>query len=829
MSRRRSFLLASTLSLGMASVGLAGAGPGAAASTGGSAVGFASPTVVNEFSPGFEPDVVVDSSHTASRGRLYSSWPNGFTTTISYLDRSDDNGASFHPTAGSLAGKPATCVGGGDSELQVSRKDGQLLFADLQGLTNFSTSSSTDGGDTFSTSCTGVTGAGVDRQWIAVDDNGGTSAVGSGPADGRGYLFYDNVAQNTSSSNPSGNSPVVNATTDGVHYGGCLDPEAAACKAPAAVISAEDDIVGNAFVDDNPASPRYHAVDEVRGSSNSHKVLFSTCRGAKAGKTTAAETAAACANPTKVATGDTGLVNTNWSDHTVATLPTGYVAKSFDVGAIDTAGNVYVTWAQYKLDNVGAYVSTGQIMMASSMDGGMNWSRPHQLNPPAQPTVIFPWITAGDPGRVDVAWYSAPQAKDHGMPGPDPLDNGMWDVQMSQSLNALDSSPTFSVTKVSDHVVKYGDISTGGLGGSADRSLGDYLQVKTGTNGEAVLSYVDDTSGNRNNDITQGSGEDPPEASGPTMSAHQISGPSLYASKGSVGNGTAAVGAVTDPVDKGFPDAYLALAGTNADSSKALDIAGVSITQVDTGHLSITLTTADPKLASDLAPSPAPGGLFANWRVRWAGRYGTSGKDGQIYYVGMQAGQDGTPEYYVGKTASVDTTRTKYYAYPTDNKVPGKIIGGTITWTVPVTAVGSPGAGDKLFSVTGFTATSLLPDGPIAVTEPTGSGQFGAEDTLAANQIDAAPSFSYAVRTVRPPSRTPGTTGTTGATGQPSTSSGAGSRAALGSGGAQVSSATLPRTGLNLALPLTGLGLLLVLFVVRLRQRPHRAADGPRR
>jgi len=400
-----------------------------------------------------------------------------------------------------------------------------------------------------------VTGAVVDRQWIAVDDNGGTSARGSGSADGRGYLFYDNAAQNTSSSNASGNSPVVNATTDGVHYGGCVDGGATVCKAPAAVISAEDDIVGNAFVDDNPTSPRYHAVDEVRGSSNSHKVLFSTCRGAKVGKpTTAAETAAACTNPTMVAARDSGMVNINWSDRTVAALPAGYVAKSFDVGAIDTAGNVYVTWAQYKLD--------------------------------------------------------------------------------------------------------------------------DYLQVKTGTNGEAVLSYVDDTSGNRNNDITQGSGEDPPEASGPTMSAHQISGPSLYASKGSVGNGTAAVGAVTDPVDKGFPDAYLALAGTNADSSKALDIAGVSITQVDTGHLSITLTTADPKLASDLAPSPAPGGLFANWRVRWAGRYGTSGKDGQIYYVGMQAGQDGTPEYYVGKTASVDTTRTKYYAYPTDNKVPGKITGG---------------------------------------------------------------------------------------------------------------------------------------------------------
>ncbi len=145
--------------------------------------------------------------------------------------------------------------------------------------------------------------------------------IGSGAADGRGYLFYDNVAQNTSTSNTLSNSPVVNATTDGVHYGGCLDAEATVCKAPAAVISTEDDIVGNAFVDDNPTSPRYHAVDEVRGSSDSNKVLFSTCRGAKTGETTAAKTAAACANPTKVMAGDPGLVNTNWSDHTVAALP----------------------------------------------------------------------------------------------------------------------------------------------------------------------------------------------------------------------------------------------------------------------------------------------------------------------------------------------------------------------------------------------------------------------------------------------------------------------------------------------------------------------------
>lgn len=810
--RRRVVLVVSLLTVGAASFGFVT--PGSAA-TSGSAVGFASPTVVNEFVPGFEPDVAVDNSGTTSRGRLYSSWPNGFSTTISFLDRSDDGGASFHPASGSVGGKPFTCFGGGDSELQVSRQNGRLLFSDLQGLTNFSNSSSTDGGNTFTTSCTGVKGVGVDRQWLAIDDNGGSSAIGSGLTDGRAYLFYDNVAQNTSPTNRTGNQPVVNATTDGVHYGGCADPGAAVCQAPAAVISAQDDIVGNAFVDDNKTSPRFHAVDEVRGSSDSHMVLFSTCRGAKEGKaTTAAATAAACTNPTLVAPSDPGRVNTNWSDYTVAKLPPGYVAKSFDIGAIDSAGNVYVTWVQYKLNTAGEYISTGQVMMSSSTNGGGTWSKPHQLNPPSQPTVIFPWITAGDPGRIDVAWYAAPQATDGGKFGPDNLQHGTWDVQLAQSTNALSKTPTFAVTKVSDHHVKYSGISTGGLGGSADRSLGDYLQVKTGVNGEAVLSYVDDTSGNRNNDFSQ-TGQTPSEASGPTMSARQIAGPSLYASKKSVGSGTAAVGSVTDPVGRGFPDAYLALAGTNTNSSKALDIAGVSITQPDARHLTITMKTADPSLAKDLAPSPTLGGGFANWRVRWAGRYGTSGNDGQIYYVGMQAGPNGTPEFYVGKTASIDTTRTKYFAYPTGNPVPGKITGSVITWTVPTTAVGNPTAGSGLFSVTGFTATSVLPDRPIAVTEPTGTGQLGAEDTLAANQIDAAPSFSYAYRST---GFTPGNMGA-GPPRDSLSSAGSPPSGTSGPSGAdRSSSGSLAATGLDRTLPLTGLALLLALAAVRRRR-----------
>jgi hypothetical protein len=774
-------VLVSLLALTGAWVGLMGGSSEAAPSP----VRFASPTVVNNFVPGFEPDVAVDSTHLASRDRIYASWPNGFSTTISYFARSDDHGASFHPVAGSVGGKLATCVGGGDSELQVSRKDGQILFADLQGLTNFSTGSSADGGDTFLTSCFAVTGLGVDRQWIAIDDNAGTSSIGPGADDGRAYLVYDNIFQATGD-NFAGNQPVINASSDGVNYGGCVDPGAIECKGPAAVFSDQDDIVGNVFIDANPASPRYHAIDEVRGDNGSDRVLFSTCRGAPTGTpTTAAATAAACTNPLDVDPSDSARVNRKWSDHVVAEVPENYTVKSFAVGAIDTVGNVYVTWAQYKL-NRGAYASTGQVMLAHSTDGGLTWSKPRQLNAVSQPTVIFPWITAGDPGRVDVVWYGAPQPDSHGHMGPDALSDGTWDVTLAQSIDALDDHPSYTLTRVSDHHVKWSGISTGGFGGSADRSLGDFLQVRTGNDGEAIVSYVDDTSGNRNVDLAPGTGQDPVQAAGPTMFARQIAGPSLFASKESVGNGTPAVGGVTDPTGVGQPDAYLATAGLNTDATPALDISEVSISQPDSGHLQVVLRTADPQLAQHLTPNPTMGGAWANWRVRWAGRYGSSGPDGQIWYVGLQGGPDGAPEFYVGKTASIDNDHTKYFAYPTGTSVPGRIEEGIISWTVPLSAIGNPEPGDGLFSVTGFVSTSAVPDRPPLTSLPTGTGQAGDYDSLTANLIDAAPSFSYTL------GARPGVGG-----------NGSGGNQGRGPGGGH-----LAATGVSWQLPLLGLALL---------------------
>src|SRR4051812_46792895 len=87
-------------------VALAAAVPAAAASV----PVFDTPTVVSFFMPGYEPDAAIDHSPTAGAGQIYTSMPFGFSTTQSFIFRSNDDGQSFHLTEGNTLGKPTTCV-----------------------------------------------------------------------------------------------------------------------------------------------------------------------------------------------------------------------------------------------------------------------------------------------------------------------------------------------------------------------------------------------------------------------------------------------------------------------------------------------------------------------------------------------------------------------------------------------------------------------------------------------------------------------------------------------------------------------------------------------
>jgi len=706
---------------------------------------FGTPVVVDFFHPGYEPDLAV-AKVGAYKGSTFSSVPNGFSTTMSYIWRSDDNRRSFHMVEGNALGKSTTCVGGGDSEMQIDPVNGSVYFNDLQGLTNFTNSRSDDGGHTWQTSCTSVPGAGVDRQWLAIDSNGGTAAVGAGANDGRLYFDYDNVDQDLGPN--GGNQLVMDESEDGVHYGAAcqgvnapapVGPQSA-CPLPPAVISYDEGIPGNVIVNNIKGSKFQHRVYAIHTTSDGSGVIVSYCSG-KAGDKTAATVAADCTDPTQIASGDLDRKNVNWHDTFARVKGHWETGQLFPAIAQDSVGNLYATWSEYpSRNNGGSPIGPGAIKMSVSRDGAAHWSKPITVSPASLKNNVMPWIASGSNGRVGIAWYGSTTAKNsQGQYGPDPVDHASWDVFYAVTTNATSKHPRFGVTKVSDHPVKYGDISTGGLGGSQDRSLGDYMQVQMGLHGEALITYVDDTSANRNADTCGGCGETPAEAAGPVMVVTQNGGPSLLAGQ-SVPKFGKPIGSVHDKAG----DAFLGLAGQDVKAPAALDVIGSSVKRKDSKNLAITLTTNDPHLASDLAIAPPLGGPVATWMVRWAAPSYKGLGDGNMFYVAMQSASGAPPNYYTGTTQSITTTHAKYFTYPAERAITGRIQGATISWTVPISLVGNPHKGQGLFSITALTSTQETPAAPSTLTVPNQGGEIG--DFNIPNLISASSPFTYYVK-----------------------------------------------------------------------------------
>ena len=725
-----------------ASLALSPAGAAGAAS---SKVTFATPVVVNEFTPGYEPDLAIDKSHGAYRGSAYVSMPEGFTTTESYIWRSDDKFRTFHPIEGTIVNKTATCAGGGDTELQVDPVSGEVYFADLQGLTNFSNSESADGGHTWVTNCVAVNGVGVDRQWEAVDDNGGTAAVGSGANDGRLYFDYDNIERN-GGGGPGGNQLVMNESVDGVHFGaGCaganvpvpatpLGNAVGACPEPPAIISPDESIPGNVVVDNIPGNRYQHRVYAIHTGDGDKSVVMSYCSG-KPGDKTAAEVAADCTDPTVAV----NKVNPYWHDAFVRPKGNYITGQLFASVAMDTAGNLYATWSEYPAGGNGP-TGPGSIKVATSTDGGAHWSNAITISPRDQVNTVMPWIVAGDKGRVGVAWYGS---KSHESAfGPDPADHSEWSLYYASSINALASHPSYATTMVSEpgHYIKYGDISTGGFGGTQDRSLGDFFQVQSGPDGQAVIVYVDETSNDREQDTCGGCGQTPPQAAGPIMVATQNGGPGLYAHKK-----VPAIPNVPGSVSYPNSPAFLSSAGQDVAAPPALKVVGASVRKKDATHLAVTLQTGDPNLANDLATLEPLGGPVANWIVRWAAPDYKGPGDGNIFFVGMESDGGAKQSFFTGTTQHIDNPPYALeFVYQPQTTIPGAIQGSQITWTVPLSAIGNPKKGDGLFSITAFTDTQQSPTPPLTTTVPDQGMEVGNTDLP--NQISSTPAFDYWIR-----------------------------------------------------------------------------------
>src|SRR5436305_5008920 len=169
------FLFSSALGTG------AQAGPG---------ITFGHAVVVDHQRVTGEPSLTVSPTlNTSGFHDVYVSAPYGFSTTASFVWKSEDGGQTFHLVGDEVppSGKPAmTCAGGGDSAL-ANDNAGNLYFADLQGLTDVSAALSVDAGNTFVSTCNTANDAGVDRPWLAV--------YGNPLSGGREYMTVDEIEQ----------------------------------------------------------------------------------------------------------------------------------------------------------------------------------------------------------------------------------------------------------------------------------------------------------------------------------------------------------------------------------------------------------------------------------------------------------------------------------------------------------------------------------------------------------------------------------------------------------------------------------------------------------
>src|SRR6202163_2144872 len=191
----------------------------------------------------------------------------------------------------------------------------------------------------------------------------------------------------------------------------------------------------------------------------------------------------------------TGVSLTNptlsFTDHKIfscgagSTCPSGAgLGNLFPGLAVDNFGYIYAAWS----DNTDVYYSF-------STNHGPRWSPATKVTrntSQAGKSNVFPWIAADGNGHVAIAWYGADQA---GNSNTVPAASTHWNVFVAESVRGHAISPVFAFSQATDHSNHTGQISTGGLLGSSDRSLADFFQIGIDPNHLVNIAYADNHAG----------------------------------------------------------------------------------------------------------------------------------------------------------------------------------------------------------------------------------------------------------------------------------------------------------------------------------------------
>ena len=734
---------------------------------------FGHPIISGIGGVGFEQSIRIDPTDP---NRIYTSAPGTASADTSWIWHSLDGGRTFKWVVGAAAfeGKATTCHGGGDTEIGVDSL-GHLYFNDLT-LANFSTARSDDHGVSFTCSNSGVPDTAVDRQWYAID--------GDPTNGGQLYLTNDEIGPGGAMCGSSvGNNVLVMYRSPILGLGATAGIQFAPANKITAAGSCDEGIMGN-----NEISPIATTLGQPNGTggfatlpaavkhvfvlhdnAQLNKILVGRCFPVDFGAPVANMTDPSGLNCTDIQVADLGANTKTGGD--------------FPTMAIDKAGNLYAVWEQAPIDANGNVIGDTVLKYSYSTDQGNTWATPITIDTSGSPAGtlhnnVFAWIAAGDDGRVNIVWYGTPglsnpddptcgvnaplpPAQGKNINGPDSV-NGDWSVWMVQTLNGHAATPAFTAPILaSEHFIHRGSVQTLLGGQCGNRSLGDYLQLRTGPQGEAQIAYADS-----NNIIGT--------AAGHAMYVRQNSGDGLLAPLSPVNlPGITAFNSVSDPSGDGRYEVN----GSSSASMPQIDILSSGITQVTSSPCSaadpcyqITMQLNNLSLAPTTAQDPDPDLV---WLTQWFVPSTSDPNGGKNFHAYAESTNGGALQCFVGENAVQLIGGGGVMTYPGATTLPAancqSTLGanGTITIYVPFSTVTEANPIDnKLHEVTASTMTLAQPANSTPSFGGVGGSLFNLIDVAQAYIFD--PAVTPSPTPTATPTATASPTATATATASPS-------------------------------------------------------------
>jgi hypothetical protein len=654
-----------------------------------------------------EPLVEIDRA-----GNIYTCGPTGFSNASDYAQVSTDGGEQFHLLGTAPRGQQGF-GGGGDCALATGvtknpQGNYQYAYAGLGALTGFTTSTSPDNGHSIGNS--------------GPNGNGVPGATSNGAlADRQWMTFVDDHTVLLSYNQQQPRNVVVQTSADG----GLFYSPVSTIAAPNAEFPGPMRFIPSLGSQGIVYMPWTKGEEVNLAVSRDHGQTWTDC---------------------KVASG--------------ATVKGG--TAGFAVADHDSAGNVYVVWADSanyhtwiatlsgsKLDACNEPVAkvgsnkdaSGNTTGQPTVDPG--FSVPVQVDRDAVRTTVFPWVAAGGaPGRVAVAFYGTTSDGD---PNTGAF-KAAWNVYVSQSL---DSGQNFGQVQATTHPFHYDSICLNGLAcdlgtPAGDRSLADFFAIGYSPKSHKLSIVFDRT--NKKPDESQGhvaSVTVVTQNGGPSNGGGTVSGRSVVADSAADHTGDALSNYSLTSVGPPPPPALTR-------NESAGDFKNVAITADPGSHgFKVTLKLASlstPALNAALADTPGQS-------LQWAWRFTNGFTDSAVSASWSPTGgwQYGYDDYTTGGTPCSTATGAaseKCQVYPQAKPIFGQsnIAAGTITLTVPLEYLRQLGPNDDHGRPTEIAATSgaRFYDGTAFSFVNTVSPTQSQQSFLAT--LDNTPAFDFVVR-----------------------------------------------------------------------------------